>query len=102
MDELKKIVRVIKKVIPEAPHQTLLTIDATTGQNAVSQVKIFKEMTDVDGLVVTKLDGSAKGGILVAVAEECPLPVYFIGVGEKIEDLDVFNAQDYAQSLLGL
>ena len=102
MDELKKIVRVIKKVIPEAPHQTLLTIDATTGQNAVSQVKIFKEMTDVDGLVVTKLDGSAKGGILVAVAEECPLPVYFIGVGEKIEDLDVFNAEDYAQSLLGL
>lgn len=102
MDELKKIVRVIKKVMPEAPHKTLLTIDATTGQNAVSQVKIFKEMVDVDGLVVTKLDGSAKGGILAAVAEEYPTPVYFVGVGEKIEDLDVFNAEDYAKGLLGI
>ena len=100
MDELKKIVRVIKKVMPEAPHKTLLTIDATTGQNAVSQVQIFKQMVDVDGLVVTKLDGSAKGGILAAVAEEYPTPVYFVGVGEKIEDLDVFNADDYAKSLL--
>ena len=100
MDELKKIVRVIKKVMPEAPHKTLLTIDATTGQNAVSQVQIFKQMVEVDGLVVTKLDGSAKGGILAAVAEECPTPVYFVGVGEKIEDLDVFNADDYAKSLL--
>ena len=102
MDELKKMVRVIKKVLPEAPHQTLLTIDATTGQNAVSQVKVFKEMVDVNGLVITKLDGSAKGGILAAIAEETPIPVYFVGVGEQIDDLDVFNAQDYAKSLMGL
>ena len=102
MDELKKMVRVIKKVLPEAPHQTLLTIDATTGQNAVSQVKVFKEMVDVNGLVITKLDGSAKGGILAAIAEESPIPVYFVGVGEQIDDLDVFNAQDYAKSLMGV
>ncbi len=102
MDELKKIIRVIKKVIPEAPHKTLLTLDATTGQNTVSQVQIFKDMVNIDGLVITKLDGSAKGGILAAVAEEYPTPVYFIGIGEKIEDLDVFNAKDYAQNLIGL
>lgn len=102
MDELKKMVRVIKKVLPEAPHQTLLTLDATTGQNAVSQVKVFKEMVDVNGLVITKLDGSAKGGILAAIAEESPIPVYFVGVGEQVDDLDVFNAQDYAKSLMGV
>lgn len=100
MDELKKIVRVIKKVIPEAPHKTMLTIDATTGQNALSQVQAFKQMVAVDGLIVTKLDGSAKGGILVAVAEECPTTVYFIGVGEKTEDLDRFNADDYAKLIM--
>lgn len=102
MDELKKIVKVIKKVLPDAPHRTLLTIDATTGQNAVSQVQIFKEIVAVDGLVVTKLDGSAKGGILAAIAADHPTPVYFIGVGEQIADLDVFKAEDYAKSLLGL
>lgn len=102
MDELKKIVKVIKKVLPDAPHRTLLTIDATTGQNAVSQVQIFKEIVAVDGLVVTKLDGSAKGGILAAIATDHPTPVYFIGVGEQIADLDVFKAEDYAKSLLGL
>ncbi len=102
MDELKKVVRVIKKVIPDAPHLTLLTLDATTGQNAVSQVDIFKEIVDVNGLVVTKLDGSSKGGILVAISQENPTPVYFVGVGEKIDDLDVFKAEDYAQNLLGL
>lgn len=102
MDELKKIVRVIQKIIPTAPHCVLLTIDATTGQNAVSQIKTFQSIAGVNGLVVTKLDGSSKGGILVATAEECKLPVYFIGVGEQIDDLDVFNAHDYAQSLLGL
>lgn len=102
MDELKKITRVIQKIIPEAPHQTLLTIDATTGQNALDQVKTFREICPVDGLVVTKLDGSAKGGILVAIAEESPLPVYFIGVGEGIDDLDSFSARDYAQNLLSL
>ena len=102
MDELKKIIRVIQKIIPEAPHQTLLTIDATTGQNALEQVKTFKQICKIDGLVITKLDGSAKGGILVAIAEEAPLPVYFIGVGEGIEDLDEFKASDYALNLLGL
>ena len=102
MDELKKVVRVIKKVIPDAPHATLLTLDATTGQNALSQVQTFKEMVDVTGLIVTKLDGTAKGGILVAVAEEQPAPIHYIGVGEGIEDLDLFKAHDFARQILGL
>lgn len=102
MDELKKIVRVIQKIIPAAPHSVLLTIDATTGQNAVSQIKTFREIAGVTGLIVTKLDGSSRGGILVAAAEEYALPVHFIGIGESIDDLDVFKAHDYAQSLLGL
>lgn len=100
MDELKKVVKVIKKVLPDAPHATLLTIDATTGQNALSQVQIFKEIVDVTGLVVTKLDGSAKGGILVAVAEENPTPIHYVGVGEGIDDLDEFKADEYAKGLL--
>lgn len=102
MDELKKVVRVIKKVIPDAPHLTLLTLDATTGQNAVAQVEVFKNMVDVNGLILTKLDGSAKGGILTAIATENPTPVYFVGVGEKVDDLDVFKADDYAKNLMGL
>ena len=102
MEELKKIVRVIKKQISDAPHATLLTLDATTGQNALSQVKTFKEMVDVNGLVITKLDGSSKGGILVAIAEENPTPIHFIGIGEGIEDLDEFDAHDFAKSLMGL
>lgn len=102
MDELKKIVRVIQKVIPDAPHKVLLTLDATTGQNAVSQVQIFREIVGVNGLIVTKLDGTSKGGILVAIAAESKLPIYFIGVGEKIEDLDVFSARDYSRQLLNL
>ena len=102
MEELKKIVRVIKKQISDAPHATLLTLDATTGQNALSQVKTFKEMVDVNGLVITKLDGSSKGGILVAIAEENPTPIHFIGIGEGIEDLDGFDAHDFAKSLMGL
>lgn len=102
MDELKKIVRVMQKVIPDAPHKVLLSIDATTGQNALSQIQTFKDISGVNGLIVTKLDGSAKGGVLAAAAEEFALPIYFVGVGEKIEDLDVFNAHDYAAALLGL
>lgn len=102
MEELKKVVRVIKKVIPEAPQATLLTIDATTGQNALSQVAAFREMAAVSGLVVTKLDGSSKGGILVAVAEETGVPIHYIGVGEGIDDLDEFNAKDFARNLLGV
>lgn len=100
MDELKKIVKVIKKIIPDAPHATLLTIDATTGQNALNQVKTFKEMVDVSGLIVTKLDGTAKGGIIVAVAEETGIPIHYIGIGEGIDDLDEFNARDFARNLL--
>ena len=101
-EELKKIVRVIKKIIPDAPHHTLLCIDATTGQNALDQVKIFKEIASVNGLIVNKLDGTAKGGILVAIAKESPVDVYFVGVGEQIDDLVSFNAKDFAKSLLGI
>lgn len=102
VEELQKIVRVIKKVIPEAPHHTLLCLDATTGQNALDQVKTFKNMVDVNGLIINKLDGTAKGGILAAIAAESPTPVYFIGIGEGIDDLDEFKANDFARSLLGL
>ncbi len=100
MDELQKIIRVIKKIIPEAPHHILLCLDATTGQNALDQVKTFKQIVDINGLIINKLDGTAKGGILAAIASECPVPVYFIGIGEGIDDLQEFNAQKYAQSLL--
>ena len=102
MEELKKVVRVIKKQMPDAPHATLLSLDATTGQNALAQVKTFKEMVDVSGLVITKLDGSAKGGILAAIAAENPTPIHYIGVGEGIDDLDQFNARDFSQNLMGI
>ena len=102
MDELKKIVRVMQKIIPSAPHKVLLTLDATTGQNAVAQVQAFKEIVGVNGLIVTKLDGSSKGGILVAIAEESELPIYYIGIGEQIDDLDTFNAHQYACSLVDI
>ena len=102
MDELKKITKVIKKIIPDAPHETLLTLDATTGQNALSQIQTFKETAEVSGLIITKLDGSSKGGILVAMAQEKALPVYYIGVGEQIDDLQTFKAHDYATQLLDL
>lgn len=100
MDELTKITKVIKKIIPEAPHATLLTLDATTGQNALEQIKIFKKTAQVSGLIITKLDGSSKGGIIVAMAQENSLPVYYIGVGENIDDLQPFKAHDFAKSLL--
>ncbi len=100
IDELQKVVRVVKKVIPAAPHLTLLSLDAATGQNALDQVKTFKSAVDVNGLIVNKLDGTAKGGILAAVAAECPTPVYFVGVGEKIEDLRPFAAAQFARDLL--
>ena len=102
IEELQKIVRVIKKVIPQAPHHTLLCLDATTGQNALDQVKTFRQMIDVNGLIINKLDGTAKGGILAAIATECPIPVYFIGVGESIDDMDTFSAQDFANGLLDI
>ncbi len=102
MEELRKVVRVIRRVDPTAPHSVLLTLDATTGQNALQQVKVFKEMVDVSGLAVTKLDGSAKGGVVVALAQEFGLPVHFVGVGEKAADLRPFEARDYARGLVGL
>jgi fused signal recognition particle receptor len=102
MEELRKVVRVIRRLDPTAPHSVLLTLDATTGQNALSQVKIFKEMVEVNGLAVTKLDGSAKGGVVVALAQEFGLPVHVVGVGEKADDLRPFAARDYARGLVGL
>ncbi len=102
MEELAKIIRVIKKLDPDAPHDCLLVLDATTGQNAHSQVEIFKQMCQVTGLVVTKLDGSAKGGVLVALAEKFNLPVVSIGVGEGADDLRPFEATIFARSLMGL
>jgi fused signal recognition particle receptor len=101
MDELKKIKRTVTKADAGAPHEVLLVIDGNTGQNAVSQVKSFDEALGLTGLIVTKLDGTAKGGVLCAIARERPIPVYFIGVGEKLEDLETFNAREFAQALLG-
>ncbi|MBM3646530.1 MAG: signal recognition particle-docking protein FtsY [Alphaproteobacteria bacterium] len=102
MDELAKIVRVLAKLDPTAPHSCLLVLDATTGQNAHAQVETFKTMSPVDALVLTKLDGSAKGGVLVALAEKFKLPVVAIGVGEGIDDLRPFEARAFARSLMGL
>ncbi len=102
MSELQKVIRVIKKLDENAPHDVVLVLDATTGQNAVSQVGTFKELVDVTGLVVTKLDGSARGGILVALAEKFGLPVHAIGVGETADDLRPFTAKDFSRSLMGL
>jgi fused signal recognition particle receptor len=101
MDELRKMIRVLRKQDETVPHSVLLVLDATTGQNAVQQVKIFKEMVDVSGLVVTKLDGSARGGIVVALAETFGIPVHAVGVGEKASDLRPFDARDYANGLVG-
>jgi fused signal recognition particle receptor len=102
MEELAKIVRVIRKKDETAPHNTLLVLDATTGQNALNQVKVFSEISDVSGLVMTKLDGTAKGGVLVALADRFGLPIHAIGVGEQIDDLDAFDPEDFADALMGL
>jgi fused signal recognition particle receptor len=102
MAGLEKINRVIKKLDPDAPHDCILVLDATVGQNAHSQVEIFRDMVAVTGLVVTKLDGSAKGGVLVALAEKFGLPVHAIGVGEAADDLRPFEAKAYARDLMGL
>ncbi|MDG1471394.1 MAG: signal recognition particle-docking protein FtsY [Ascidiaceihabitans sp.] len=101
MEELAKIVRVIRKKDETAPHNTLLVLDATTGQNAINQVKIFQDVSDVSGLVMTKLDGTAKGGVLVALADKFGLPIHAIGVGEQIDDLDAFDPEDFAKALTG-
>ncbi|WP_296762345.1 signal recognition particle-docking protein FtsY [Sediminimonas sp.] len=102
MEELSKIVRVIRKKDPQAPHNTLLVLDATTGQNALRQVETFRELADVTGLVMTKLDGTARGGVLVALADKFGLPIHAIGVGEQIDDLAPFDPRDFARALTGL
>jgi fused signal recognition particle receptor len=102
MDELGKIVRVIKKVDATAPHTVLLVLDATVGQNALSQVEVFLKIAGVTGLVMTKLDGTARGGILVAIAQKFALPIHFIGVGEGVDDLAPFQARDFARAIAGL
>ncbi len=100
MEELRKIRRVVQKADPTAPHEVLLVIDGNTGQNALAQVRAFDDALTLTGLIITKLDGTAKGGVLCAIAREKPVPVYFIGVGEKLEDLETFNAREFAQALL--
>ena len=102
MEELSKIIRVIRKKDPDAPHNTVLVLDATTGQNAVNQVEVFRKMADVTGLVMTKLDGTAKGGVLVSLADKFALPIHAIGVGEQIDDLDAFDPQEFAAALTGV
>jgi fused signal recognition particle receptor len=102
MGELEKMIRVIRKVEPTAPHAVLLVLDATVGQNALSQVEIFSKTAGVTGLVMTKLDGTARGGILVAIADKFGLPVHFIGVGEGVDDLAPFTARDFARAVVGL
>ena len=102
MEELAKIVRVIRKVDATAPHNTLLVLDATTGQNALGQVEIFAKIADVSGLVMTKLDGTARGGVLVALADRFGLPIHAIGVGEQIDDLAPFDPEDFARALVGV
>ena len=102
MEELAKIVRVIKKLEPEAPHDSLIVLDGTVGQNSLSQLKAFLDVAAITGLIMTKLDGSARGGVLVALAEEFGLPIHLIGVGETAEDLQDFNAMAYSRALLGL
>ena len=102
MEELAKIVRVIRKKDPTAPHNTILVLDATTGQNAINQVEIFRKIADVTGLVMTKLDGTAKGGVLVALADKFGLPIHAIGVGEQIDDLQPFDPDDFARALVGV
>jgi fused signal recognition particle receptor len=102
MEELKKINQVLKKIDAAAPHENILILDATTGQNAKNQLEVFNQMVNISGIIITKLDGSAKGGILVALTKEFNKPIYAIGIGEKIEDLQEFNAEIFAKSLVGL
>lgn len=101
MEELAKILRVLRKLDPDAPHNTLLVLDATTGQNALNQVEIFRKLADVTGLVMTKLDGTARGGVLVALADRFGLPIHAIGVGEQIDDLQAFDPEEFAAALIG-
>ena len=100
MDELNKIQKVINKEMPEADKEVLLVIDGTTGQNAISQVKAFKEEADITGLVLTKLDGTAKGGVVIGIVEENRIPVKFIGIGEQIDDMEIFNSEDFVKAII--
>ena len=102
MDELAKIVRVIRKHDDTAPHDSIIVLDGTVGQNALSQVKAFQQVADVSGLIVTKLDGSAKGGVVIALAEEFALPLHAVGVGEGADDLQPFEAREFANALAGV
>jgi fused signal recognition particle receptor len=99
VDELKKIRRVITRELPDAPHETLLVLDATTGQNGLQQARVFKEATDISGIVLTKLDGTAKGGVIIGIYEELGVPVQFIGVGEDVEDLQPFEPESFVEAL---
>lgn len=100
MEEFSKIIRVLKKINAEAPHEIILVLDATTGQNAINQIEEFKKITPISGIIMTKLDGTAKGGILVAIAKQFQIPIYAIGIGEKEEDLDNFIAKDFVQAFI--
>ena len=102
MDELAKINRVIKRELPDADFETLLVLDAATGQNAVNQAKEFKEVTDITGIVLTKLDGTAKGGIIIPIKAELGIPVKFIGVGEGMDDLQPFNSEEFTDGIISL
>jgi len=99
LEELKKIRRVIAREQPDAPHETLLVLDATTGQNGLQQARIFKEATDINGIVLTKLDGTAKGGVIISIQEELRVPVKYIGVGEEVDDLQPFEPERFVQAL---
>jgi fused signal recognition particle receptor len=101
MEEIAKVRRVIQKAEPTGPHEVLLVLDANIGQNAIQQVKAFDKAIKVTGLVITKLDGTAKGGVLAAIARQCPIPVRFIGVGEGIDDLQPFKAREFVEALFG-
>jgi len=100
MDEFKKITNVVKKIDSSAPHETFLILDATTGQSAINQVEEFKKITPITGIIMTKLDGTARGGILLAISKKFKLPIIALGMGEKENDLQIFNAQHYAKALL--
>ena len=100
MDELIKIKKVLDKELPNASKEILMVLDATTGQNAISQVKAFKETVDITGLILTKLDGTAKGGVVIGIANENKMPVKFIGIGEKIDDMEIFNSDDFVKALI--
>jgi len=99
MEEVRKIRRVVQKIVPDGPHETFLVLDATTGQNAISQAKLFDEALSLSGLILTKLDGTAKGGIVAAISQKLRLPIRFVGVGEGLEDLDAFKPQEFVDAL---